>query len=279
MAEVPIDLTIVGGSSHSDKGKSPQVIGSTDDAPRLSKAVGANAILRSIQDLFTSWEQAKGFVASRSSSASRPVAPSAAFSEENMNMLKQSVLEYVTFMDMGIVKASASDQKDKIEVLGAKMAQALELPSLEISSSLKMSLKLIYSEISSLLAKNVELKAQTTQYIQVVAERESLFDEIEKSKGTLNEISSEIMVEDSLMMKLVAEMKELQARMDDCKARLTAMERAAFQEVERSQSLVERYVKLEVNEEIAIELPAASQKQLEEWEQLREQMRAFWGNL
>ncbi|KAL2533685.1 hypothetical protein Adt_07036 [Abeliophyllum distichum] len=70
----------------------------------------ANAILHSIQDLFTSWEQVKACHASRSSLANRPSAASAAFSIETMNILNHAVLEYTSFMDMDIVNASATSQ-------------------------------------------------------------------------------------------------------------------------------------------------------------------------
>ncbi|KAL2475350.1 PMD domain-containing protein [Abeliophyllum distichum] len=122
----------------------------------------ADAILRSIQDLFTSWVQVKASHAVRSSSASRPFTASAAFSIKNMNILKQAVLEYTSFMDMDIVNASAISQRDKFERLSNQMAQALELPSLKLPTDLKLSLKIIHREISALLAKNVDLKAKKT---------------------------------------------------------------------------------------------------------------------
>jgi chromosome segregation ATPase len=71
-----------------------------------------------------------------------------------------------------------------------------------------------------LLARNVELKAKSTQYLRVSSEKESLLQEINNAEAKLIEVSSEIKVEDSLIMTLAAKMKELQARMDDCKARM-----------------------------------------------------------
>ncbi|KAL2461858.1 Uncharacterized protein Adt_45278 [Abeliophyllum distichum] len=181
-----------------------------------------DAILRSIQDLFTSWEQVKVSHVARSFSASRPSTASAAFSIENMNILKQAVLEYTTFMDMDIVNASATSQRDKFERLSNQMARALELPLLRLPTDLKLSLKVIHQEINALLVKNVELKAKKTQYVNAVNEKESLYHEIDKAKNSLDEISSEVMVEDSLMMSLDTQMKEIQAKIDDCKARLAA---------------------------------------------------------
>ncbi|KAL2498151.1 Uncharacterized protein Adt_23701 [Abeliophyllum distichum] len=93
-----------------------------DDAPPLIRRKDADAILRSIQDLFTSWEQVKVSHAVRSTSASRHSAASAAFSIENMNILKQAVLEYTSFMDMDIVNASTTSQRDKFERLSNQMA-------------------------------------------------------------------------------------------------------------------------------------------------------------
>ncbi|KAL2527007.1 Uncharacterized protein Adt_12061 [Abeliophyllum distichum] len=66
----------------------------------------------------------------------------------------------------------------------------------------------------------MELKAKKTQYVTSVNEKESLYYEIDKAKSSFDEISSEVMVEDSLMMSLAAQIKKIQAKMDDCKARL-----------------------------------------------------------
>ncbi|KAL2531384.1 hypothetical protein Adt_04735 [Abeliophyllum distichum] len=145
-----------------------------DDTHPLIRRKDANAILRSIQDLFTSREQVKASHAVRSSSANRPSTASVAFSIENINIFN------------------------------------------------------------------------------------------------LTEISSDVMVEDSLMMSLAAQMKEIQAKMDDCKARLVAKKRNASQEVERARSLLERYSNLEVDEGIMDELSTASIDQCDEWKKLRE---------
>ncbi|CAI9775704.1 unnamed protein product [Fraxinus pennsylvanica] len=139
-----------------------------------------------------------------------------------MKTLKQSVFEYISFMDMDIDKANAAKQRDKFEFLSAKMVQTLKLHSLNISSDFKATLKIIHSKISSLLAKNVELKAKSAQYLHDVSEKESLLQEIDKTKVELNKISSKVMVEDSLMISLALEIKELQAKMNHCKARLAA---------------------------------------------------------
>jgi chromosome segregation ATPase len=123
------------------------------------------------------------------------------------------------------------------------------------------------------------LKAKSTQYLRASSEKESLLQKINKAKTELNELFSEIKAEDSLMMTLAAEMKELQARMDDCKARMAAKERNASQGVERTKSLVERYQQLKVDEEVVTDINTASQRQDEDWAKLREQMRSVWGEL
>ncbi|KAL2491134.1 Uncharacterized protein Adt_26762 [Abeliophyllum distichum] len=156
------------------------------------------------------------------------------------------------------------------------MAQALELPSLRLSADLKVSLRIVHQEISVLLARNVELKSKKTLYFNDVNEKESLHQEIDKAKSNLNEISSDVMVEDSLMMSLTAQMKEIQEKIDNCKARLAAKKRNASQEVERARSLLERYSSLEVDQGIMAELSTAYVDQRDEWEKLREQMRSIW---
>ncbi|KAL2533485.1 Uncharacterized protein Adt_06836 [Abeliophyllum distichum] len=156
--EILIDFPIVQEPIRPDKDVSSQVVELPSDilSPSSSKVIDES----SNEDLFTSWEQVMASHAARSSSASHPYAASAAFSIENMNILKQAVLEYTSFMDMDIVNASATSQRDKFERLNNQMAQALELPFLKLPTDLKLSLKIIYQEISALLAKNVELKAQ-----------------------------------------------------------------------------------------------------------------------
>ncbi|KAL2525139.1 Uncharacterized protein Adt_10193 [Abeliophyllum distichum] len=182
-------------------------------------------------------------------------------------------------MDMDIINANATSQRDKFERLCNQMAQALELPSLKLLTDLKLSLKIIHQETSALLAKNVELKAKKTQYFNAVNEKESLYHEIDKAKSSLNEISSNAMVEDSLMMSLAAQMKEIQAKMDDYNARLAAKKHNSSQEVERAKSLLECYSNLEVDEGVMAELSTASIDQRDEWEKLREQMRSIWKKL
>ncbi|KAL2527367.1 Uncharacterized protein Adt_12421 [Abeliophyllum distichum] len=255
--ETPIDLPVVKEPAHPDKRKSSQVVELPSD------------ILHSSSSKVADEEQVKAGHASRSSSANHP-SVSAAFSIDNMNILNHAVLEYTSIMDMVIVKTSATSQQEKFERLSNKMAQALELPSLNLLADIKLSLKIIHHEISSLLAKNVELKVNKTQYVLDVNEKECLHHEIEKAKSSLNEISSNVMVEDSLMMSLAAVMKELQAKMDNCKARLAAKKCNASQEVKRTKSLLKRYSNLEVDEEIMVELSNTSIDQRDKWKKLRE---------
>lgn len=55
-----------------------------------------------------------------------------------METLRQSMLEYVAFMDMDVCTASAATQKDKFDLLGSKLSQALMLPSLNVSPTFKL---------------------------------------------------------------------------------------------------------------------------------------------
>ncbi|KAL2474296.1 PMD domain-containing protein [Abeliophyllum distichum] len=280
LEEIPIDLPVVQEPIRPFKDESSQAVESLSDILSHSSSRATDATDEPThEDLFTSWEQAKVSHVVRSSSASGPSAASTAFSIENMNILKQAVFEYTSFMDMDIVNASATSQRDKFEHLSNQMAQALELPSLKLPTDLKLSLKIIHQEISALLAKNVELKAKKTQYFNAVTEKESLYHEIDKAKSILNEISSDIMVKDTLMMSLATQMKEIQAKMDDCKARLAAKKCNPSQEVERAKSLLEHYSNLEVDEGIMDELSTTSIDQRDEWEKLREQMRSIWGKI
>ncbi|XP_022848866.1 uncharacterized protein LOC111371198 [Olea europaea var. sylvestris] len=267
-------LPVVAESSRPDKKKSLQVVEPTGNMPELPKIANEDAddIVRSIQDLFTSWGQVK---TSRPTSTSHP----SASSEENMKFLKQSIFEYVSFIDMDIDQASATKYKDKLELLSAKLAQALTLPSLNVYADLKATLKVVHFDILSLLVKNVEQKARSTQYFHAASERESLLLEINKADDELKEISSDVMIEDSLMTSLAVEMKELQAKMDDCRARMAAKKCNASQGIERTKSLVKQYKKLEVDDDFVAELNVASSQQSEDWGRLREIIRSAWGEL
>ncbi|KAL2540085.1 PMD domain-containing protein [Abeliophyllum distichum] len=147
LEEIPIDLPFVQEPPLSVPvvQEIPLLVPVVQEPPlpiRDDSQTDADAILHSIQDLFTSWEQVKADQTARSSSASRHSTASAAFSIENMNILKQAVLEYTSFMDMDIVNASATSQQAKFEHLSNQMARALELPSLRLLADLKVSLGL-----------------------------------------------------------------------------------------------------------------------------------------
>ncbi|CAA2997787.1 Hypothetical predicted protein [Olea europaea subsp. europaea] len=271
--EAPMGLLIVVESSRPDKGKSLQVVEPTGDMS-LSKIADecADDIVCSIEDLFTYWGQVK---TSRSTSTGRL----SASSEEDMKFLKQSIFEYVSFMDMDIGQASATKHKDKLELLSAKLVQTLTLSLLNISADFKATLKVVHFDILSLLAKNNELNARSIQYLRAASERDSLLLEINKAEDELKEISSEVMIKDSLMTSLAVEMKELQAKMDDCRTRMAAKKRNASQGIERTKSLVEQYKKLEVDDDFVAELNVASSQQSEDWGRLREMIRSAWGEL
>ncbi|CAI9776267.1 unnamed protein product [Fraxinus pennsylvanica] len=165
-----------------------------------------------------------------------------------MQSLKQSTFEYMSFMDMKIGQASAAKQKNEFELLSAKLAQP-------------------------------KMWTRSTKYLRASSERESFLLEINKVEDELKEISSEIMVEDSLMIILAAEMKELQAKMKDCRARMAAKKRNASQRFERAKSLVEQYKKLEVDDDFVTDLDVASSQQSEDWGRLRERIRSAWSEL
>lgn len=95
----------------------------------------------------------------------------------------------------------------------------------------------------------------------------------------MKEISSDVMIEDSLMVSLAVEMKEFQAKMNDCRARMAGKKRNASQGIERTKSLVEQYKKLEVDDDFVTELNVASSQQSEDWGRLRERIRLAWGEL
>lgn len=112
------------------------------------------------------------------------------------------------------------------------MAQALTLPSLNVSADFKATLKVVHSDILSLLDKNVELKARSTQCLCASSKRESFLLEISKADDELKEIYFEVMIEDSLIISLAAEMKEFQAKMNDYRARMAVKKHNASQGIE-----------------------------------------------
>ncbi|XP_022868135.1 uncharacterized protein LOC111387780, partial [Olea europaea var. sylvestris] len=112
--DTPMSLPVVATSSRSDKGKSSRMdeslVASLAEGAPSSTIVDEDAdrIVRSIQDLFTSWGQVQ---------MPRPAPPDrpAASSEEDLKFLRELVFEYVSFMDMDIERASAARHKNELE--------------------------------------------------------------------------------------------------------------------------------------------------------------------
>ncbi|KAL2471454.1 Uncharacterized protein Adt_39590 [Abeliophyllum distichum] len=84
--------------------------------------------------------------------------------------------------------------------------------------------------------------------VRAMAEKKSLNIDINLAKSKLSEISSKVMIEDSLLMSLESEMKEIQVKIDDCKMRRAAKKRNAYLEIERIKALMARYSEVTVDD-------------------------------
>ncbi|KAL2491231.1 Uncharacterized protein Adt_26859 [Abeliophyllum distichum] len=144
-------------------------------------------------------------------------------------------------MNKDISRVSATSQKELLARLSKDLADALKRQTLELSVATELTLKGIHQEVSLLLSENVELRAKKMSFIQVMAKKESLNIEISSAKSKLNELSSEVMVEDSLLMSLESKMKEIQAKIADCKTRLASKKRNTSLEIERTKALMAHY--------------------------------------
>ncbi|KAL2527801.1 Uncharacterized protein Adt_12855 [Abeliophyllum distichum] len=122
----------------------------------------------------------------------------------------------------------------------------------------------------------MELRAKKTSFVQTIAEKESLNIDINSAKSKLNKLSSEVMIEDSLLISLEYEMNDLQAKIDDCKMRLAAKKHNAFLEIERTKALMARYSEVITNDPDAVmeTLSIVDTRQRSEWSKLRDQMRS-----
>ncbi|KAL2532633.1 Uncharacterized protein Adt_05984 [Abeliophyllum distichum] len=128
-----------------------------------------------------------------------------------MNALKKAMSAYTSFIHKDISRASADSQKELLARLNEDLVDALKRPSLELSISIRLILRGIRQEVSLLLSENVELRTKKMSFVWAMAENESLNININSVKSRLNELSSKIMIEDSLLISLESEMKELQA--------------------------------------------------------------------
>ncbi|KAL2525689.1 hypothetical protein Adt_10743 [Abeliophyllum distichum] len=219
LALVPVEMPIVEEPLHPhDKGKTPAVPEEQSETvvphflPKealfLPKATDedTDSVLRSIQALFTSWEQVKASTAQRSFSTTRP-STSSISSTKDMNALKKVMLAYTSFMDKDISRSVNID--------------------------------------------------------------------IDKAKSTLNELSSEVMIEDFMLMSLEAEIKNIQVKIDDWNMRLASKKRNASQEIERISALMARYSEVTVDDPDMVieELSIVDSHQHFEWSKLRCQMK------
>ncbi|KAL2491926.1 Uncharacterized protein Adt_27554 [Abeliophyllum distichum] len=85
-----------------------------------------------------------------------------------------------------------------------------------------------------------------------MAETESLNIDINSAKFKLNELSFEVMIDDSSLISLESEMKELQAKIDECKMRLAAKKCNTSLEIERTKALMARYLEVIMNDPDAV---------------------------
>ncbi|KAL2532382.1 Uncharacterized protein Adt_05733 [Abeliophyllum distichum] len=144
-------------------------------------------------------------------------------------------------MDKDISRANADNKKELLACLNEDLANALKRHSLEFSASIRLTLRRIHQGVSLLLSKNMELSAKKMNFVRAIAEKESLNININSAKSKLNELSSKVMIEDSLLISLEFETKELQAKINDCKTRLAAKKCKTSIEIERTKALVARY--------------------------------------
>ncbi|KAL2533508.1 Uncharacterized protein Adt_06859 [Abeliophyllum distichum] len=205
-----------------DKGKTlvvPEYQSKTTVSPSLPKEVphlpratdeDVDSVLRPIQTLFTSLELVKSSSVPCSSFVTR-LSTSSILSVDDMNALKKAVLAYTSFIDKDRSKASATSQKELLARLIEDFVDALQHPTIALPADIRLTLREIYQEVSILLSKNSKLKSKKTSLVQAVAENKSLNIAIDKAKSTLNELSSEVVIEYSLLMSLEAGMSDIQA--------------------------------------------------------------------
>ncbi|KAL2490817.1 LRRNT 2 domain-containing protein [Abeliophyllum distichum] len=254
LIETPVDISIVEEHPCSvDKEKAPVTFESqpqVDILPNLPREVplsskisdeDVDSVLRSIQALFTSWEQVQTSYVPRVSSTTRPSTFSIP-STEDMDALKKVVLAYTSFMDKDISRVNADSQAELLVRLSEDLAATLKCPTLELSALARLNLRGIHQE------------------------------------SKLNELSSEVTVKDSLLISLESEMKKLQAKIDDCKIRLAAKKHNTSLEIERTKAMMARYSELVMDDSDAVIESLATivvdTRQCSNWSKLREQMRS-----
>ncbi|KAL2513174.1 PMD domain-containing protein [Abeliophyllum distichum] len=211
------------------------------DRPPSPSVEDADSVLWSIQALFTYWKQVQASSIPHAFFVTRP-STSFISSTEDMDTLKKAVLAHTSFMDKDISRASVDSQAELFVRLIEDLAAALKRPTLEILASARLTLREIHQEVSILLSENVERRAKKTSFVQTVAEKESLNIDINSAKSKLNELSSKLMIEDSLLISLKPEMKEFQDKIDDCKMRLATKKLDTSLEIEQTKTMMAHYL-------------------------------------
>ncbi|KAL2506802.1 Uncharacterized protein Adt_22423 [Abeliophyllum distichum] len=247
-----------------------------EDTSVLVKKKDADSALLSIHALFTSWEQVEESSISRSSSATH-LSTSSIPSTDEMNALKKSVMAYASFTDKDISRASVANQKKLLAHLSEDLAYAIQRPTIDLPADIRLTLRGIHQEVSLLMSENSKLKREKTSFVQAVAEKESLNSAIDKAKSTLNELSSEVVIENSQLMSLEAKMRDIQAKIDECKMHLATKKHNASQEIERTRALMAHYSEITIDDPNMVmeELSTIDTRQRFEWSKLHSQMRSI----
>ncbi|KAL2480066.1 PMD domain-containing protein [Abeliophyllum distichum] len=179
--ETPVDIPIVEEPPRSfDKEKAPASSESqpqVDILPNLLREVlflpktsdeDADFVLQSVQALFTYWEQVQVSSIPRASSTTH-FSTSYIPSTEDMDALKRTILSNTSFIDKYISRASADSQSELLVRLSEDLAAALGRPSLDLSASIRLTLRGIHIEVSLFLSENVKLRAKKMSFVQILA--------------------------------------------------------------------------------------------------------------
>ncbi|KAL2466171.1 Uncharacterized protein Adt_42022 [Abeliophyllum distichum] len=194
--------------------------------------------------------------------------------DDYQSFITQSFITPVAHVDISIVEEHPhSVDKGKAPASPERQPQVDILPNL--LREVPLLPKISDEEVSILLSENVELRAKKTSFVQTVAKKKSLNIDIDSAKSKLNQLSAEIMVEDSILFCLESEIKELQAKIDDYKMRLATKKRNISLEIERTKAMMARYSELVADDPDAVmeTLSIVNTRQHSEWSKLRDQMQ------
>ncbi|KAL2532887.1 Uncharacterized protein Adt_06238 [Abeliophyllum distichum] len=159
-----------------------------------------------------------------------------------MNALKKAVLAYTSFMDKDISRASAASQNKLVTHLSEDLDDVFQRHTFELPADIRLTLRGIHQQ-----------------------------------PLTLNELSSEVVIEDSMFMSLETEMMDIRVKSDDCNMRLAAKKHNASLEIEQTRDLMARYSKVTVDDHDLVmeELSTVDTLQHSEWSKLHYQMRSI----